>query len=191
MSLGTGGTLGLGRGGLGGSIDGLLGVEGVERGIDGALVLLEDGLDDGAVHDLGALVLGNHAPRQEGHLDGIVERNPVENVIREVLDDAEEAEHDPVSEPLSIVFLSFRLDGSETGVRRIHETNNIGDRSGQVTTEYAQSQDSNNGDDEVLHIHFGLLFQRFCVGFQSGDLENLSADRIKVGSNSRHASKII
>ena len=177
---------GLSLGGLDGGVDGGLGIDGVEGSVDGALVLEELRLDHGVVDDLRALVLGKHAPHQEGHLDRIVEGDPVQNVVREVLHHTEECEDHPVGQPLSVVVLAGRFDGSDTTVRRIHKSNEICDVTGPETTEDAESENSQESDDEILNVYFCLLFDQFGILLESSYFENLGTNGIKVSRYSRH-----
>lgn len=177
---------GLALRGLGRRVDGVLGVHGVERSVDGALVFLEDRLDHHVIHHSRALVLGKHAPHQESHLNGVVEGHPVENVVREVLDHAEEGEHNPVSEPLCVVLLAGALDGRETAVCRIHESHEVGDRTSEESAEDAQRHDGQETNHEVLNVDFGLLFDQLGVLLQCRNFEDVGTQSVEMSSNSRH-----
>ena len=47
----------------------------------------------------------------DGYLEQEVERHPGEDGVGEELNDAEEGKHDPVREPLSVIFLVLRVNG--------------------------------------------------------------------------------
>ena len=74
------------------------------RGVSPDVVVVDPG---------GAGGLRVEQQHQNGQLEHIVEGDEVENETRELIDHVEEAEDDPVGQPLSIVGLTIRLQRVE------------------------------------------------------------------------------
>lgn len=93
--------------------------------VDAVLVLAKERLNS-IVEDVDSTAsLRGEAPYEEGKLDTVVERNPVEEKVSERLNDDEESVHNPVGEPLSVVLLVLGLDSLERAVSGVDETNEV------------------------------------------------------------------
>lgn len=67
-------------------------------------------------------------PRQKYRLDNEIKRNVLQNKHDCALCNTKGGKHDPVSQPLYVIFVSGRFDGIEGHVRRVDETNKVGDK---------------------------------------------------------------
>ena len=153
------GQIGPGRDGLGGNHGGILGGR-VHGGIDPGFVLLEEVLEERIVQELGAAGLRGHAPDEEGRLEGVVERDPIQEEVDKDLDDGEEGVHHPVDEPLGIVSAGLGLDGLEGLKGRIDEADDIAESSGTDTEEQDEEHKRSSAEGDVLlgdlgHVLFG------------------------------------
>ncbi len=153
------GQIGPGRDGLGGNHGGILGGR-VHGGIDPGFVLLQEVLEERIVQELGAAGLRGHAPDEEGRLEGVVERDPIQEEVDKDLDDGEEGVHHPVDEPLGIVSAGLRLDGLEGLKGRVDEADDIAESSGTDTEEQDEEHKRSSAEGDVLlgdlgHVLFG------------------------------------
>lgn len=101
-------------------------------GVDLLDVLLrgqERGSDDSAVEQLGALCLGQHQPDDGQCLEGVVPGNVVQHNVDKGLEEREQAEDDPVGEPLDVILGRGALESLEREVGGDEEANQVGEES--------------------------------------------------------------
>ena len=93
---------------------------------------LESGPQETVVHDLGTLSRGEHEPDDSKGLESVVEGEPVEDNVDEALDEGEESEHHPVSQPLHVVLGLRSLKRDEREVGRDEEAKHVGEEAGEA-----------------------------------------------------------
>ena len=89
--------------------------------------LFEVRQDEPFVDEGGALDLGEVEEDEEDELEEVVEGDVVEDDGGEMVDYGEEAEDDPVSEPLLLVSGAFGLEGEEAHDLGVDNTEHAGD----------------------------------------------------------------
>lgn len=98
--------------------------------VNGVLVLLKIGFNKLVEDNGGTEGTRVEEVHVEPELDQVVEGEEGEQVADEAIADGEQTEHDPVGEPLLIVFFASRFECFETHVRRVHESNEVADQRG-------------------------------------------------------------
>eukprot|EP00618_Florenciella_parvula_P006251 CAMPEP_0119499852 /NCGR_PEP_ID=MMETSP1344-20130328/22178_1 /TAXON_ID=236787 /ORGANISM="Florenciella parvula, Strain CCMP2471" /LENGTH=111 /DNA_ID=CAMNT_0007535887 /DNA_START=28 /DNA_END=363 /DNA_ORIENTATION=+ len=76
-----------------------------------AVDLNEHILEEVDVNELGPPPRRVHAPQEEGHLERVIERDPVEQRMNKDLKQREHCIHAPVREPELVIVATLRLDG--------------------------------------------------------------------------------
>lgn len=107
-----------------------LGLDLVDAAVDGMLVLLKIRFNKLVEDNGGTEGTWVEEVHVEGELDQVVEGEEGEQVADKAIGDGEQAEHDPVGEPLLIVLITSRFERFETHVRRIYESNKVADQGG-------------------------------------------------------------
>ena len=92
-----------------------------------ALVLLYLGEHDFLVDIFGTLSAGVHKPDEEEQFDEEVEWNDSEDEASEFVSDREKTKHDPVSQPLFVIFFTLSLQCFEGLVAGVCGANKAGD----------------------------------------------------------------
>ena len=81
------------------------------------------------VNESGAILSRKHHPHKKAKLERKIKRNPVQDNVCEMFKKTKEREYDPVCQPLRVIVLATCLQCDDTGVRGIHETNQIAQKS--------------------------------------------------------------
>lgn len=118
----------------------------------------DGGHQERAEDDLGTTEGGESQPQEEDKLEDKVEREPVDDTD-EALDDGEEGENDPVSQPLSIVSCGVSKEGGKRVVAGDDEASEVGE---ELATEVKDDEEEVEGGDTNGGIGLGnasLLLQ--------------------------------
>jgi len=126
-------------------------------------VTREDGLEEGAEDELGTTSLGKRKPEGEDQLKRIVEWEPV-NYGNQALQYSEKSEHDPVSEPLSIIGLASREESFERIITGDDETGKVGE---DLPSEVEEDEEKVDADYTKNGVNFrdGGLFLEVIENF--------------------------
>lgn len=109
----------------------------------GLEVSAESGSQERSEDNLGATEDGEGEPEKEEELEDIVKGEPV-NDVNEALDNSEESENDPVSQPLGVIFLVGREKGPQGVVPRDDEASEVGE---ELTTEVEDDEEEIEGGE--------------------------------------------
>jgi len=138
--------------GLGGSL-------GLGEHFAGLLLHLVKVLPDVVVEDVGgALSAGVEHVNEGEHLQHVVEGNEVEDKARKVVDDLENAEHNPVGEPLGFLLCVTGIECQEwleNGVCNSEQASNVGLANSKHDS---QAQDSETVGRNLLGLQAGHAF---------------------------------
>lgn len=93
-------------------------------GINSGLVLFQEIFQKAIVQELGPPGLWQEGPEEECQLEGVVERDPVEQKVGKDFNDGEESKNDPIDEPLRVVSLDLGFDGLKRLEGGVDESNN-------------------------------------------------------------------
>jgi len=121
-------------------------------------VAREDRLEERAEDELGTTSLGKSKPEGEDKLEGVVEREPVNN-RDQALKDSQKSEHNPVSEPLGIIGLAGRENSFERVVSGDDETSKVGKDLSSEVEENEEEVEADNTKDGVDLGHGCLLLK--------------------------------
>lgn len=115
----------------------------------------EDLSDDIVVQSLSSSERRAHEPEDEEGLGNEVEGEPIQNrPDGGALNEVEEPEDDPVSQPLLVVGLSGALEGLDTQVSGKNPTNQVGQGAGQ-SEEVEEDQEDGGGSETEDTVDFG------------------------------------
>jgi len=113
------------------------------------LDVTESGSDDVDVEDLGTSSSGEHEPDDGKGLEDKVHGDPVEDRSdSEGFSEVQEAEYDPVSEPLLVVVLTRRLDSLDREVSGESPTDQVGYGGGEAKHVEEDQDDGRDGKTE-------------------------------------------
>ena len=127
-------------------------------GSGGGEVLGEDWLEEGAEDELGTTGLWKSEPEGEEELEGVVEWEPVDGVDQ-ALKDGEEAENDPVGQPLCIINLASAEEGFEGVVSWDDKAGEVGEDGASEVEEDEEEVEADDSENCVNLWNGGLLLE--------------------------------
>jgi hypothetical protein len=125
-----------------------LGAQTAGSGAGAVEVTAESRGQERAEDDVGATEGRKRKPQEENKLEGIVEREPVDNADK-ALDHGEEREDDPVSQPLGIIHLRGSEEGAERVVGRNGKPGNVREELTAEIEDDKEEVERNETDDGV------------------------------------------
>jgi len=111
----------------------------------------EDGLNEGAKHDLSTTGLGKRHPEDEDEFEGVVEWEPV-NGVDHALKHRQECIYDPVSQPLSIISLASAEQSIEGIVSRNDEASEVDEK---FSSNVEEDEEEVETEETEKHVDLG------------------------------------
>ena len=110
---------------------------------------LHVGLDQLVVHVGCSAESGMEQPDESCYLQHVVEGDEVEDASGKLVNHCEQAEHNPVGEPLLIIVRAFRLESVETHEHGVGHSDHVGD-DGLADAENHEEHEADQGSLEDL-----------------------------------------
>lgn len=131
----------------------------IDAGINIALVLLQERLDESVVNETCSEGLGMEEVDIESKFEEIVEGDEGKSESDEGVEDSAETVDDPIGEPLLVIISSLGLECLETHVCGIEESNNVTDK---TCTNIQKGKCQQHNWKEQYHVtwfHIDLITQ--------------------------------
>ena len=128
-----------------------------DLGIDGSRMSCGNWLDESVVEFSGSKESWEVEVEKEDRLEKPIDWEDRDDLNREELENGEDGEDNPVSQPLGIVFLVARFDSFDAHVRWVHESHEVTNKLSRMSEDEIESLKTNDSEDKVKTFHTSFL----------------------------------